>query len=99
MEDQFGPSAKKSQPFGFVDTATWAVAPDGSRMQLYVRGTNGFMFYPRDKTGLRVHFSNPRFGGPADPAPGFATVGSRRSTPIRRRPAKTKNRWDSTSDR
>ena len=109
LENQFGPTAKKSQPFGFVDTATWAIASDGSRMQLYVRGTNGFMFYPRDKTGLRVHFSNPRFGGIADPAPRVVNVGKPSysprpvapATPAKRAPAKPNNQnlWDAGNDR
>lgn len=58
LEDQYGRSYDKRTPFGFIDTARWMPAQDGSRMELYVRGTNGYMFFPKDTTSLRVHIWN-----------------------------------------
>lgn len=57
FEEQFG-HAERSQIHGYVDTAVWRPAEDGSRVNLYIRGTNGYMFYPNDETALRVHFAN-----------------------------------------
>lgn len=59
-EEQYG-YAERSQIHGYVDTAVWKPAKDGSRLNLYIRGTNGYMFYPRDETALRVHFANPSY--------------------------------------
>ena len=53
-------SPKVIQDDGWPDTANWAQAADGSRLHVYVRGEKGFMFSPSYKTGLRVHFFNPR---------------------------------------
>ncbi len=61
LEDRYGRSYDKRTPFGFIDTARWMPAQDGSRMELYVRGTNGYMFFPKDTTSLRVHIWNDRF--------------------------------------
>lgn len=61
LEDRYGRSYDKRTPFGFIDTARWMPARDGSRMELYVRGTNGYMFFPNDTTSLRVHIWNDRF--------------------------------------
>ncbi len=69
LEEQFGRTIEKQTPFGFVDTARWMEARDGSKMKLYIRGTNGFMFFPNDTTSLRVHFWNDRFQGPRDRRP------------------------------
>lgn len=77
-EDQYGP-ARKIADDGWPDTATWRPASDGSRMQLYVRGVNGFMFSPSYKTALRVHFHNPRH---ADLDPGLVTVKSPKLAPL-----------------
>jgi hypothetical protein len=30
-------------------------------MELIVRGTNGMLFYPGDRTGVRLHFWNARY--------------------------------------
>lgn len=61
LEVKHGIAAAKNTPFGFVDTATWRKAEDGSSLTLYTRGTNGMMFYPRDKTQFRVVYSNEKF--------------------------------------
>ena len=61
LEHRYGRSYDKRDPFGFIDTARWMPAQDGSRMELYVRGTNGYMFFPKDTTSLRVHIWNDRF--------------------------------------
>jgi len=61
FERQYGRSYDSRKPFGFTDTARWMQARDGSRIDLYVRGTNGYMFFPQDVTSLRVHFWNDRF--------------------------------------
>jgi hypothetical protein len=50
---------KVIQDDGWPDTASWAPAADGSRMHIFVRGENGFMFSPSYKTGLRLHIFNP----------------------------------------
>lgn len=63
LELQYGTTIEKRRPFGWVDTARWMEASDGSKVKLYVRGTNGFMFFPKDQTTVRVHFWNPKFGG------------------------------------
>lgn len=61
LEAKHGAAASKNTPFGFVDTATWRKADDGSSLVMYTRGTNGMMFYPRDKTQFRVVYSNEKF--------------------------------------
>lgn len=58
LEERYGRSYDKRTPFGFIDTARWMPAQDGSRLELYVRGTNGYMFFPQDTTSLRVHIWN-----------------------------------------
>lgn len=61
LEAKHGAAVSKNTPFGFVDTATWRKADDGSSLTLYTRGTNGMMFYPRDKTQFRVVYSNEKY--------------------------------------
>ena len=63
LERRFGSAAKKVRPFGFTDTANWGRASDGSRMEMYIRGTKGFMFFPKYKTSMNVNFWNPKFQG------------------------------------
>jgi len=43
-------------------------------MELIVRGTNGMLFYPGDRTGVRLHFWNARYrkGGPQTAGGGSA---------------------------
>ena len=59
LEEQYGP-AQKHKDDGWVDTAVWPQAKDGSRMALHVRGEKGFMFSPSFRTALRVDFEMPR---------------------------------------
>jgi hypothetical protein len=59
LEEQYGP-AQKHKDDGWVDTAVWPQAKDGSRMALHVRGEKGFMFSPSFRTALRVDFEQPR---------------------------------------
>jgi hypothetical protein len=54
-EERYGPAIKRKED-GWVDTALWPRAADGSLLALYVRGTEGFMFSPSYKTALRVDF-------------------------------------------
>ncbi|MGE0734891.1 MAG: hypothetical protein AB7G15_00710 [Alphaproteobacteria bacterium] len=61
LELKHGIATAKNTPFGFVDTAIWRKAADGSSLALYTRGTNGMMFYPRDKTQFRVVYSNEKY--------------------------------------
>lgn len=61
LEVQFGKPAEYRNPFGFVDTATWLPARDGSQAELYVRATNGGVFFPGNETTMRVNFWNPRY--------------------------------------
>jgi len=61
LEGQYGRSNERRDPFGWIDTARWLPAEDGSRMELIVRGTNGMLFYPGDRTGVRLHFWNARY--------------------------------------
>jgi len=61
LERRFGAAAKKVRPFGFTDTANWGRASDGSNMEMYIRGTKGFMFFPKYKTSMNVNFWNPKF--------------------------------------
>jgi len=61
LEGQYGRSSERRDPFGWIDTARWLPAEDGSRMELIVRGTNGMLFYPGDRTGVRLHFWNARY--------------------------------------
>lgn len=61
LEGQYGRSNERRDPFGWIDTARWLPAEDGSHMELIVRGTNGMLFYPGDRTGVRLHFWNARY--------------------------------------
>lgn len=61
LEGQYGRSNERRDPFGWIDTARWLPANDGSRMELIVRGTNGMLFYPGDRTGVRLHYWNTRY--------------------------------------
>ncbi len=72
LEMQYGATIEKRRPFGWTDTARWMEASDGSKVKLYVRGTHGFMFFPKDQTTVRVHFWNPKFGGGTQKAQGAA---------------------------
>jgi len=65
LEREFGTANEKSDPYGYVDTAAWGHANDGSTMEMFMRGTEGFMFYPPHKTVLTISFSNPRYGADA----------------------------------
>lgn len=65
FEREFGTAREISNPYGYVDTAEWHSASDGSSMELFLRGTEGFMFYPPHKTVLHISFSNPRYGSDA----------------------------------
>ena len=55
FEERFGPAVKRKED-GWVDTALWPRAADGSALAVYVRGTEGFMFSPSYKTALRIDF-------------------------------------------
>ena len=70
FEQTLGRSRKKAQPFGFVDTAEWNAASDGSNMEMYIRGAEGFMFFPKHTTSLSFNFWNDNFRG------GLPTVAS-----------------------
>ncbi len=61
LQLQFGQPAEKRDPFGFVDTATWQPARDGSRAEFYVRATNGGIFFPGNETTMRANFWNPTY--------------------------------------
>lgn len=63
LESQYGRSNERRDPFGWIDTARWLPASDGSRMEFMVRGTNGMLFYPGDRTGVRLHYWNTAYGG------------------------------------
>jgi hypothetical protein len=54
-EERYGPAIKRKED-GWVDTALWPRAADGSLLAVYVRGVEGFMFSPSYKTALRVDF-------------------------------------------
>jgi hypothetical protein len=54
-EEKFGPAIKRKDD-GWIDTAQWPRAADGSLLAVYVRGVDGFMFSPSYKTALRVDF-------------------------------------------
>lgn len=54
-EERYGPAVKRKED-GWVDTALWPRAGDGSALAVYVRGIEGFMFSPSYKTALRVDF-------------------------------------------
>ena len=55
LEERYGPAVKRKED-GWVDTALWPRAADGSALGVYVRGTQGFMFSPSYKTAMRVDF-------------------------------------------
>jgi len=61
LQLQFGQPAEKREPFGFVDTATWQPARDGSQAEFYVRATKGGIFFPGNETTMRLNFWNPRY--------------------------------------
>jgi hypothetical protein len=63
LESRYGRSNERRDPFGWIDTARWLPASDGSRMEFMIRGTNGMLFYPGDKTGVRLNFWNTAYGG------------------------------------
>ncbi|MDJ0949896.1 MAG: hypothetical protein QNJ94_13345 [Alphaproteobacteria bacterium] len=65
FEQEFGIPRDKATPYGFVDTAEWGSAGDGSGMELFIRGTEGFMFYPPHKTVLNISFWNDQYGSDA----------------------------------
>lgn len=77
-EDEYG-AARKIEDDGWPDTATWRPASDGSRMQLYVRGVDGYMFSPSYKTALRLHFHNPKY---ADKGNDLVTVTTPKLPPL-----------------
>jgi len=56
FEERYGPAVKRKED-GWVDTALWPRAEDGSAIAVYVRGTEGFMFSPSYKTALRIDFA------------------------------------------
>ena len=55
FEERYGAAVKRKDD-GWVDTALWPRAADGSVLAVYVRGTEGFMFSPSYKTALRIDF-------------------------------------------
>lgn len=61
LEVQFGKPAERREPFGFVDTATWLPARDGSKAEFYVRATEGGIFFPGNETTMRLNFWNPDY--------------------------------------
>jgi hypothetical protein len=62
LEKQYGATTEKRDFFGWPDTARWQPASDGSRMEMLIRGTHGMMFYPGDKTGVRLNLWNDAIG-------------------------------------
>lgn len=68
LEKEYGASAEKRDFFGWPDTARWQPAQDGSRMEMLIRGTHGMMFYPGDKTGIRLNLWNDAINGGATPS-------------------------------
>lgn len=66
-DTQFGES-RKTKDDGWIDTAVWPSAKDGSTLTVHTRGVNGFMFSPSYKTAIRVDFFNRRFAGPGSAA-------------------------------
>lgn len=76
-EQNFGRPYEKRDPFGFIDTARWSPAADGSHVEMYIRGSEGFMFYPEHTTSLSINFWNNAY---RSDLPTIAT-GSGRSTP------------------
>lgn len=65
LESQYGTPAERRDPFGFVDTATWQPAQDGSQAEFYVRATKGGVFFPGNETTMRLNFWNERYSGGA----------------------------------
>jgi hypothetical protein len=82
-ETQFG-EARKTKDDGWIDTAVWPTAKDGSSLTVHTRGVSGFMFSPSYKTAIRVDFFNRRFAGP-----GAAAVVPAGGNPPSRDPAST----------
>jgi hypothetical protein len=66
-EEEYGPARKRKED-GWIDTASWPRAADGSMLALYVRGVEGFMFSPSYKTALRVDFVSGKLPDFRDPA-------------------------------
>ncbi len=63
-ENRYGP-AKKRRDDGWIDSAAWPEAKDGSQLAIHVRAINGFMFSPSYRTALRIDFANPKFNNGA----------------------------------
>ena len=61
FEHELGRASKKYEPFSFVDTAQFAQAQDGSNMEMYIRGREGFMFFPKHMTALVFNFWNDKY--------------------------------------
>jgi hypothetical protein len=55
-EETYGP-ARKRKADGWIDTAIWPRAKDGSSLSIAVRGVEGFMFSPSYKTALKAEFA------------------------------------------
>jgi hypothetical protein len=72
LEKQYGATTEKRDFFGWPDTARWQPASDGSHMEVLIRGTHGMMFYPGDKTGVRLNLWNDSIGGGSS-QPSFGT--------------------------
>jgi len=68
LESEHGYASERIDPFGFIDTAEWSRAGDGSRMQLFVRGSDGFMFFPNHTTVLVVSLRNDGWRSDAPPS-------------------------------
>jgi hypothetical protein len=72
-EERYG-AATKHKGDGWIDTALWPRAADGSELGIFVRGVEGFMFSPSFKTALRVDFVSSRAAAGARielPPPGY----------------------------
>jgi hypothetical protein len=94
LEGEYGRSNERRDPFGWIDTARWLPADDGSHMELIVRGTNGMLFYPGDRTGVRLNFWNARYRkGGAQTARGGNTpkYGPGHTQEIKSKPSKSGN--------
>lgn len=67
LESEHGYASERIEPFGFIDTAEWSRAGDGSDMQLFVRGSDGFMFFPNHTTVLVVSLRHDGWRGDGSP--------------------------------
>lgn len=93
LEGEYGRSNERRDPFGWIDTARWLPAEDGSHMELIVRGTNGMLFYPGDRTGVRLHFWNARYRkGGAQTAGQTPKYGPGHTQNIKAKPSSRKSR-------